>query len=146
MFARPSTRIRTRGYGSHRLELEALLIRGIHRFRHAPVLELGVTADVSQVRNLPSAIDVGAVNPERLLRLLRIRFFGEQIVLERVLDRVRGETFHGGGEHGDLDQKQRVRAVVPRDRLHFGDARVELARGVVQRLGALRKRTLEAWY
>src|SRR5205823_4031785 len=89
---------RTRGGGAapldiisaslHRAKFLRLQIRRIHRLRHSPVLEFGVAADVAQVGNLPSPIDVRMIGGERLLRLLGIRLLGEEIVFERVLDGV----------------------------------------------------------
>ncbi len=81
-------RRRQNAAASHRLEGERLLVGGVDGFRHAPVLELRVAADVAQVRDLLAAIDVGLIRRERLLGLLRIRLLGEQVVLERVVDRV----------------------------------------------------------
>src|SRR4051812_20658733 len=67
---------------SDRIEFEGLSVRGVHRLGHAPVLELGMPADITQIWNFLPAIDVPVVRLERLLRLLGIRLFGEQVVLE----------------------------------------------------------------
>ena len=67
-------------------ELERLLVGGVHRLGHAPVLELRVPPNVAEVRDLPAAVDVRAIGHERLLGLLRIRLLREQVVLERVFE------------------------------------------------------------
>src|SRR5262249_47166333 len=84
---------------SHRIELERLDVRRIDGFRHAPVLELRVASDVSEVRNLPPARDVAFVGRERLLRLLRVRLLGEQVLLERVFDRVARKRCRRARQH-----------------------------------------------